>query len=204
MPRCPSPPPSPSCSRSPTRSPRRPWGAPRAGHWRPWGVGFLSWCARPAAVEQALGFGPHAVMLSFGDHRPLAEPVLAAGVPLIVQVTDVDEANQALDLGARVLVAQGAEAGGHGGGRATLPFVPVVVDLAGSTPVLAAGGIADGRGVGAALVLGAAGALLGSRFQASAEALVAPEIAKAIVGGRGEDTERSRVLDIAHDWPWPE
>src|SRR5262245_457813 len=171
---------------------------------RAWGVGFLSWCAHPKAVEHALAFGPHAVMLSFGDHRPLAEPVLAAGVPLIVQVTDIDEATQALDLGARVLVAQGAEAGGHGGRRATLPFVPVVVDLAGATPVLAAGGIADGRGLGAALVLGAAGALLGSRFQASAEALVAPEIAKAIVGGHGGDTERSRILDIAHDWRWPE
>jgi hypothetical protein len=85
-------------------------------------------------------------MLSFGDPMPLAEPVLDAGVPLMVQVTSLEEAEQALDVGAGVLVAQGSEAGGHGGRRATLPFVPVVVDLAGSTPVLAAGGIADGRG----------------------------------------------------------
>jgi nitronate monooxygenase len=171
---------------------------------RPWGVGFLSWAAPPASVEHALAFGPAAVMLSFGDPRPLAEPVLAAGVPLIVQVTDVDEASQALAAGADVLVAQGGEAGGHGGRRSTLPFVPVVADLAGPTPVLAAGGIADGRGLGAALVLGAAGALLGTRFQASAEALVAPEVAKAIVEGRGEDTERNRVLDIARGSAWPE
>jgi nitronate monooxygenase len=123
---------------------------------------------------------------------------------LIVQVTDLDEAELALEVGAAVLVAQGAEAGGHGGRRSTLPFVPVVVDLAGSTPVLAAGGIADGRGLGAALVLGAAGALLGTRFQASAEALVPPEAAKAIVEGRGEDTERNRVLDIARGSAWPE
>ena len=79
-------------------------------------------------------------------------------------------------LGADVIVAQGTEAGGHGGGRgrSTLPFVPIVADLAAPTPVLAAGGIADGRGVAAALVLGAAGALIGTRFQATAEALAEP------------------------------
>jgi nitronate monooxygenase len=170
----------------------------------PWGVGFWSWAASPAAVERALAYGPRAVMLSFGDPRPLAEPVLAAGVPLIVQVIDLDEAERALEVGADVLVAQGSEAGGHGGRRATFPFVPVVVDMAGRTPVLAAGGIADGRGLGAALVLGAAGAVLGTRFQASAEALVAPEMAQAIVDGRGEDTERNRTLDIARGASWPE
>jgi nitronate monooxygenase len=122
---------------------------------------------------------------------------------LIVQVTDLDEAVQALEVGAHVLVAQGSEAGGHGGRRATLPFVPVVADLAAPTPVLAAGGIADGRGLGATLVLGAAGALIGTRFQAASEALVAPEVAKAIIEGRGADTERSRVFDIARGAPWP-
>jgi len=171
---------------------------------KPWGVGFLSWSADPSVVTRSLDYGPAAVMLSFGDPRPLAEPVLDAGVPLIVQVTDLDEAERALDVGARVLVAQGAEAGGHGGRRGTLPFVPVVADLAAPTPVLAAGGIADGRGLAAALVLGAAGALIGTRFQATVESLVAPEVAKALVDGRGDDTERSRVLDIARGAPWPE
>jgi nitronate monooxygenase len=125
-------------------------------------------------------------------------------LPLIVQVTDLDEAVQALEVGAQVVGAQGSEAGGHGGRRGALPFVPVVADMAAPTPVLASGGIADGRGLGAALVLGAAGALIGTRFQASMESLVAPEVAKAIVDGRGEDTERSRVLDIARGAPWPE
>jgi nitronate monooxygenase len=170
---------------------------------KPWGVGFLSWAVDVSVVERTLEFGPHAVMLSFGDPRPLAQPVLDAQVPLIVQVTDLDEAAQALDVDADVLVAQGAEAGGHGGRRATLPFVPVVADLAAPTPVLAAGGIADGRGLAAALVLGAAGALIGTRFQATIETLVAPDVAKAIIEGRGEDTERSRVLDIARGAPWP-
>jgi nitronate monooxygenase len=170
---------------------------------KPWGVGFLSWSVDASVVRRALEYRPHAVMLSFGDPGPLAEPVLDAGVPLIVQVTDLDEAARALDVGAQVLVAQGSEAGGHGGRRGTLPFVPVAVDLAAPTPVLAAGGIADGRGLGAALVLGAAGALIGTRFEAAIEAVVAPEVAKAIIDGRGEDTERSRVLDIARGAPWP-
>jgi nitronate monooxygenase len=78
-----------------------------------------------------------------------------------------------------------------------------VVDLVAPTPVLAAGGIADGRGVAAALVLGAAGALVGTRFQASHEALVPAEISKALVDGHGGDTERTRILDIARDSGWP-
>lgn len=169
----------------------------------PWGVGFLSWSATPDVVEVALRYRPDAVMLSFGDPRPPAEPVLAAGARLIVQVTDLEEAAQAVDIGADVIVAQGSEAGGHGGGRATLPFVPIVVDLAGATPVLAAGGIADGRGIAAALALGADGALMGTRFQVTSEALVDPRAVKAIIEGTGENTERSRVLDIARGAPWP-
>ncbi len=170
---------------------------------KPWGVGFQSWATDVATVERALQHHPQAVMLSFGDPRPLALPVRTAGAALIVQVTDLDEARQAIDVGADVIVAQGTEAGGHGGRRSTLPFVPVVADLAAPTPVLAAGGIADGRGVAAALVLGAAGALLGTRFLAALEALVTPSVTKAILGGGGEDTERSRVSDIARGSPWP-
>ncbi len=170
---------------------------------KPWGVGFLSWSATREVVELALRHRPRAVMLSFGDPKALVEPVLEAGVRLIVQVTDVEEAQQAIDLGADVIVAQGAEAGGHGGMRATLPFVPIVVDLAGATPVLAAGGVADGRGLAAAICLGAAGVLVGTRFQASPEALVEPGITQAILAGSGADTERSRILDIARGAPWP-
>ncbi|HTX00331.1 MAG TPA: nitronate monooxygenase [Acidimicrobiales bacterium] len=169
----------------------------------PWGVGFLTWSAQPEVVELALEHRPSAVMLSFGDPGPLAARVRAAGVRLIIQVTDLDEAHQALDAGADVVVAQGTEAGGHGGSRSTLPLVPVVVDLSAPTPVLAAGGIADGRGIAAALSLGAAGVLMGTRFQVCDEALVEPAVAEAIIKGRGDDTERSRVLDIARGAPWP-
>ena len=171
----------------------------------PWGVGFLSWAVNRATVERALEAGPSAVLLSFGDPRPLAEPIRAAGTVLIIQATSLDEARQAVDLGADLVVAQGTEAGGHGArhGWSTLAFVPVVVDLASPVPVLAAGGIADGRGVAAALALGAAGALIGTRFLATAESLVDPAAKKAIAEGCGEDTERSAVLDIARGSSWP-
>jgi nitronate monooxygenase len=170
---------------------------------KPWGIGFLSWGAQLRAVEQALEYGPAAVMVSFGDPGPFAPAVHASPAHLIVQVTNLEEARRAVEVGADVIVAQGTEAGGHGGTRATFPFVPAVVDLVTPTPVLAAGGVADGRGLAAALALGASGALVGTRFQASPEALVDAEIVKAILNGHGEDTERSRVLDIARESPWP-
>jgi nitronate monooxygenase len=175
------------------------------GTSKPWGVGFLSWAVDVGTVERVLEHGPEAVMLSFGDPSSFAGPVRQSGAALILQVTDLEEARQAVDLGADVIVAQGTESGGHGArrGRSTLPFVPVVADLAAPVPVLAAGGIADGRGVAAALALGAAGVLIGTRFQATAEALADPSAKKAIAGGRGEDTERSTVLDIARGSRWP-
>jgi len=169
----------------------------------PWGIGFLSWALDVETLGWTLGHGPKAIMLSFGDPSPFADTVRASGTKLIVQVTDLDEARTALDVGADVIVAQGSEAGGHGGRRATLPFVPAVVDLVRPTPVLAAGGIADGRGLAAVLMLGAAGALIGTRFEASPEALVPASVTKAILEGGGGDTERSRVLDIARRSSWP-
>jgi nitronate monooxygenase len=172
---------------------------------QPWGVGFLTWASDVTAVERALEYRPLVVMLSFGDPGPFVEPIRRAGAGLMVQVTDVEEAQRAVEVGADVSVAQGTEAGGHGArrGRSTVPFVPIVLDLAVPTPVLAAGGIADDRGVAAALALGAAGALIGTRLQATAEALVHPAIRTAIIEGRGEDTERSAVLDIARGARWP-
>lgn len=171
----------------------------------PWGVGFQSWAVSRDTVQRALEYQPDAVMLSFGDHGPLAGPVRAAGARLVIQVTTLAEARQAVDLGADVIVAQGTEAGGHGARRgwSTLAFVPVVADLAAPVPVLAAGGIADGRGLAAALALGASGALIGTRFLATTEALIDPEEQKAIIDAGGEDTERDAVLDIARGSRWP-
>ncbi|HTU74444.1 MAG TPA: nitronate monooxygenase [Trebonia sp.] len=175
------------------------------GTTRPWGVGFQSWAISPATVELALRAGPAAVMLSFGDPRPFTGLIRQAGVALILQVTDLEEARQAVDLGPDLIVAQGTESGGHGGreGRSTVAFVPVVADMAAPVPVLAAGGIADGRGLAAALCLGASGALIGTRFQAMAETLADPGSIKAIIAGNGEETERSTLLDTARGSRWP-
>ncbi|MBF6173012.1 NAD(P)H-dependent flavin oxidoreductase [Nocardia blacklockiae] len=178
----------------------------RAGTDRPWGIGFLSWGVDTETLAWALDFEPAAVLLSFGDPTPFAQRVLDSGAKLILQVTDLEEARGALDVGADILVAQGGDAGGHSGGNAvgTLSFVPVVVDMAGPTPVLAAGGIADGRGLAAVLALGAAGALIGTRFEGSPEALLSAEETKALLAAHGHDTESNRTLDIARGAPWPD
>ncbi len=169
------------------------------------GVGFITWALerQPALLELALDHAPAAIFLSFGDCRPFARRVAAAGVPLILQVQTVDQAKAALAAGADVLVAQGTEAGGHGGRRATLPLVPAVVDLAGSVPVVAAGGIADGRGLAAALMLGAAGVLCGTAFYAADESLAHPAAKAAAVAGSGDATLRSSVFDRARGLDWP-
>ncbi|HZD65787.1 MAG TPA: nitronate monooxygenase, partial [Acidimicrobiales bacterium] len=105
--------------------------------------------------------------------------------------------------GADAIVAQGTEGGGHGGRRSTLPLVPAVVDAVAPTPVLAAGGITDGRGLAAALALGAHGAVLGTRFAATPEAL-GPAWTKArLVAASGDRTTRTRVFDAARGIAWP-
>lgn len=175
----------------------------RAGTDKGWGVGLLAWAVDAETVDWVIAQRPAAVMLSFGDPTPFADAVRAAGIPLLVQVTTLDDARRALDVGADAVVAQGSEAGGHGEGRGTLAFVPAVVDVAGATPVLAAGGIADGRGLAAALVLGAAGAVIGTRFEATNDAVLTAAEADAIVAATAADTTRDRVLDVVRDSPWP-
>ncbi|WP_040809358.1 NAD(P)H-dependent flavin oxidoreductase [Nocardia concava] len=172
---------------------------------KPWGIGFLAWGTTLPVVESALRYRPRAVMVSFGDARPFIAPIRDSGAMLMIQVTDMAEAERAVEFGADVIVAQGTESGGHGArrGRSTLTFVPAVIDRVAPIPVLAAGGIADGRGLAAALALGAAGALIGTRFQASLEALAEPFVGKALIEGRGEQTERSDLLDIVREVGWP-
>ena len=120
-----------------------------------------------------------------GDPAPFAAKDQGArGALLICQVQSEDMAKQALDCGADILIAQGTEAGGHGASRTTIDIVPAIVDLAaGRVPVVAAGGIADGRGLAAMMMLGASGVLLGTRFYASVEADGAEE-AKRASGGQ--------------------
>src|SRR5690349_3835988 len=144
---------------------------------RKFGIGFISWALdrAPQALEAALKHSPYCVFLSFGEPKPYAEEIRRAGAKLICQVQTLRHVEQAIDARADAIVAQGTEAGGHGASRSTLPLVPEVADYlakrAPKTLLLAAGGIADGRGLAAALMLGADGVLVGTRFWASVEAL---------------------------------
>lgn len=170
---------------------------------RPWGVGLITWSIGKGVLEFVLDAKPNAVMLSFGDPRLHAAAIKAAGCKLICQVQDVAGALLAKEAGADIIVAQGTEAGGHGGGRSTFPLVPAVVDAVAPIPVVAAGGIADGRGLAAALMLGAQGALLGTRFYASAEALGHDAAKQRIVQAQGDQTKRTTVFDVIRGYDWP-
>lgn len=181
------------------------------------GCGFITWKLGEdaSALDWLLGLPaaqrPRALMLSFGDPRPYAARIAAAGVPLICQVQRMDQVPQAIEAGAAVLVAQGAEAGGHGmnalHGRATFTLVPELADwLAERAPdvlLLAAGGVADGRTLAAALVLGADGALVGTRLWATAESLAAPGAQAQAVQTNGDGTARTAVFDILRRKHWP-
>ncbi|MBV8281960.1 MAG: nitronate monooxygenase [Candidatus Eremiobacteraeota bacterium] len=174
------------------------------------GVGFIAWTIPedPGLLDTALERYPRAMMLSYSDPGPYAKRIKKAGVPIICQVSTLEHALHAVDVGADVVIAQGTEAGGHGlGTRSTLPFVPTVVDaLAVRAPdvlVLAAGGIADGRGLAAALMLGADGVLMGTRFYGTQEALVPAQAKAAVVAATGDETVRTSVYDIANNKSWP-
>jgi nitronate monooxygenase len=172
----------------------------------PFGIGFITWslAKQPELLDVALNARPRAIMLSFGDPKPFAPRIKAAGVLLICQVQSEDIARQALDAGADILVAQGTEAGGHGASRSTLDIVPSIVDLAaGRVPVVAAGGIGDGRGLAAMMMLGAAGVLLGTRFYASQEADGAEQAKKRICAASGGSTARSIIFDMSRNNVWP-
>ena len=173
------------------------------------GCGFITWALaqRSELLGPVLARRPAAVMLSFGDPRPFAAAIKAAGSLLICQAQTLAHVDDALAAGADIIVAQGTEAGGHGGVRSTLPFVPQVVDLVARrqprTVVMAAGGIADGRGLAAALMLGAEGVLVGTRFYASAESLAHANAKAQMAAARGEETVRTTTIDSVRGIPWP-
>ncbi len=174
------------------------------------GCGFITWAVQDKRdlVQAVLARKPKALFLSFGNPEELATDCREADVPLICQIQTVRDARHAIDCGATVLIAQGAEAGGHGESRATFTLVPEVADLiakhAPETLLCAAGGVADGRGLAAALMLGADGVLVGSRFWASAEAIVHPNMHDAALRSTGDDTIQSSVMDTARRLDWPQ
>lgn len=170
------------------------------------GVGFITWALddNPAALEVALAASPPAVMLSFGSVAPYASTIKSTGCKLICQIQTLQSAHEATEAGADIIVAQGRDSGGHSGTiRGTMGLVPAVVDAVAPVPVIAAGGIADGRGMAAALMLGAAGVLMGTRFTASRESLWDDVLKRGTVDATGDQTEQTRVFDIVRGAKWP-
>lgn len=140
---------------------------------------------------------------AWGDPSELVRAAHAAGSVVVHQVNTVEEAVRAQDAGTDVIVAQGGEGGGHVGWRSTFTLVPEVVDAVSPTLVVAAGGITDHRGVAAAVMLGAAGVLIGTRFVATYEAPVADRWKQAILAATGDQTVASRFYDAMRGERWP-
>jgi nitronate monooxygenase len=182
----------------------------RAAGNAPIGIGFITWAAEknPQLVEWAIALRPACLFLSFGDPAPFARQATDAGIPVVCQTQTMRHVEEALDAGATAIVAQGSEAGGHGGRRATLPFVPEVANLlakqAPDVLLIAAGGIADGRGLAASLMLGADGVLVGTRFWAAEEALSPPAAVARAIAENGDATVRTTAIDQLRGAPWPQ
>jgi nitronate monooxygenase len=177
---------------------------PLAGNARI-GCGFITWALErtPAVLDDALAHRPAAIMLSFGDPRPFAAPIRAAGARLICQVQSLAQAHEAAEAGADIIVAQGTEAGGHGQSAPLNALLPAIADALPAIPIVAAGGIADGRGMAAAMMLGAEGVLMGTRFYASQEAIAPADAKRRIVAAGVGDSVRSVVFDISRGIAWP-
>ncbi|MFD8816698.1 NAD(P)H-dependent flavin oxidoreductase [Streptomyces sp. NPDC059627] len=175
-----------------------------------WGVGcvMFTFDERPGLWDKVLGYAPPVIALSFGDAdqvRRYAGSAAASGAQVVVQVHDREQAAVALEAGASVLVAQGAEAGGHHKTQATLPLIPAVLDLVqGAVPVVAAGGFADGRGLAAALALGADGVMMGTRFALTEESMGTAGFKTALVSGATADLVDTRSFDVVRGIPWDE
>jgi nitronate monooxygenase len=171
------------------------------------GIGFILWALdrNPQALDVALDARPAAIMLSFGNPEPYTARIKAVGSKIICQVQTLEQAKQAAAAGADIIIAQGRDAGGHSGTtRGTIGLVPAVVDAVGSSiPVVAAGGIADGRGLAAALSLGAAGVSMGTRFTATKESLWDQAMKEKAVASGGDQTAQTRVFDIVRGAAWP-
>jgi nitronate monooxygenase len=169
------------------------------------GVGFITWsmAKQPSLMDVTLEHKPAAVMLSFGDVRDWVPRIHRAGALVISQVQTLAMAKDAIAAGADVIVAQGTEAGGHGASRGLFTLLPEIVDAAGKVPVVAAGGIADGRGMAAAMMLGASGVLMGTRFYASEESPAHTQAKERVCRAGGDDSVRSIVFDLSRRNVWP-
>ena len=176
---------------------------------RPFGVGFiLSFFAAIPGQEDLLQVALQeqvpAVALSFGDPTPYVTAIHTAGAKALVQVQTVAQATRAARAGADVIAAQGTDGGGHVGAIGTMSLTPAIVDAVPGVPVVAAGGIVDGRGLAAALLLGAEGVWLGTRFVASDEWAGEGWRKAGVVEAGTDDTVRTLSYDLAWEEPFPD
>lgn len=176
-------------------------GAIRSLTSRPFAVNHISPFLMEEAFRATLDLRPAVISFALGDPGELVKRVHDAGCLAQAQVTTVEQAIQAAERGVDIIVAQGGEAGGYGGTVSALALIPQVVDAVSPLPVVAAGGIFDGRGLAAALMLGAVGVNLGTRFLASREAPIDDGWRQAIVGARSEDTVKADALNAIYPKP---
>jgi nitronate monooxygenase len=172
------------------------------------GCGFITWNIDASHIDLALAHQPAVLFLSFGDAGPYVDQIHRAGVPLICQVHDMAQVEEALQIGADGICVQGGEAGGHGKGtRSTFTLVPEAADLiADQRPevlLLAAGGVADGRSLAAGLALGADAVMAGTRFWATRQAAVSRAAHERALATTGDATRRTQVYDIVRGKNWP-
>jgi nitronate monooxygenase len=156
----------------------------------------------PELLDAVIDAHPPAMTLSFGDPSSALARCKSAGIFTLVQVQDLGGLRAALDGGADAVIVQGNEAGGHTGRRGTLNFVAQALELA-DAPVVAAGGIAGGRGLAAVLAMGCAGALMGTRFKATDEYVSEDQEKDQVVASDGSDTIYDEINDLAYGELWP-
>ena len=168
------------------------------------GIGLAAWVLerRPALLDLAIAMRPALVSVSFGDPRPHVQALHEAGILVASQVQNRSWARAALDAGADIIVAQGTEAGGHTGSVGTLPLLQLVLEMT-DKPVLAAGGIATGRGLAAVLAAGAAGAWIGTPFLLARESRTKPAAQARIIESDETQTIYTSVYDRVQGKPWP-
>lgn len=167
---------------------------------RPFGVNLIMPLMDDAALQCCLDERVPVLILFWGDAGPYVDRAHAIGTKIVVQVGTVAQARAAAAAGVDAVMVQGFEAGGHN--RASTPLsvlLPAVVDAVGPLPVIAAGGIADARGVVAALALGAQAVSLGTRFLCSNESRADAGYKELVVRATAEDTVHTRLFDL--EWP---
>lgn len=174
---------------------------------RPFGMNLLLFLADEERVDAVLAARPAVFSTAWAtaeaDLRTLFARAHDAGCRVVHMSSTVPDARRAAEAGADVIVAQGTEGGGHVGLIGTMVLVPMVVEAVAPVPVVAAGGLADGAGLAAALVLGAEGGLFGTRFLATPEAPLPDAFKQVIVDADGHDTVLTEIPDVAAGTVWP-